>query len=363
MKKWTERLAAAALAAILLVSPAFAAGGRFSDVPEDYWGYAHIEQAAAQGWVNGNGDGTFSPDRELSGAAVCAMLSNLLGREVDAGGNWQLAHMEAARELGLLEGTRFLSGYSKADGWSEQAISAPLTRYDMAVIVYNLGSADLDGFAMPKLTDAQLTQARSGLSDYESIPKAYRQAVTAVCAAGIASGQNDGAFHGEDSLTRAQACVFLVNIHEKMGTGSASTQLEPDADGEYTARVIKLVNEERAKQGLAPLEPYERLQKAAQVRAVEIVGKFSHTRPDGTGFQTAVEQAGGAMSNISMVGENIAAGYSSPEAVVEGWMNSPGHRANILEAEFTHIGVGYEYLPGTTYKYYWSQEFAAVEGG
>ena len=73
MKKWTERLAAAALAAILLVSPAFAAGGRFSDVPEDYWGYAHIEQAAAQGWVNGNGDGTFSPDRELSGAAVCAI--------------------------------------------------------------------------------------------------------------------------------------------------------------------------------------------------------------------------------------------------------------------------------------------------
>ena len=69
------------------------------------------------------------------------------------------------------------------------------------------------------------------------------------------------------------------------------------------------------------------------------------------------------MSNISLVGENIAAGYSSPEAVVEGWMNSPGHRANILEAEFTHIGVGYEYLPGTTYKYYWSQEFAAVEGG
>lgn len=75
-----------------------------------------------------------------------------------------------------------------------------------------------------------------------------------------------------------------------------------------------------------------------RVRAEELEELFEHTRPDGSSCFTALDQAG---INYRAAGENIAMGYRSPEAVVEGWMNSPGHRANILNGDFTHIGVGY----------------------
>ena len=81
------------------------------------------------------------------------------------------------------------------------------------------------------------------------------------------------------------------------------------------------------------------INEAAQVRVKELSALFDHTRPDGTTCFTALDDAG---IRYSTAGENIAAGYSTPEQVVNGWMNSEGHRANILNASFTTIGVGYD---------------------
>ncbi len=77
---------------------------------------------------------------------------------------------------------------------------------------------------------------------------------------------------------------------------------------------------------------------AANVRAKEIKQQFSHTRPDGRSFDTVLTENGVSFRGS---GENIAYGQRSPEAVMEGWMNSAGHRANILNANFKNIGVGY----------------------
>ena len=90
---------------------------------------------------------------------------------------------------------------------------------------------------------------------------------------------------------------------------------------------------------------------AAQVRAEEIVTSFSHTRPNGSSFSTALKE-----QNVSYrgAGENIAWGQRSPEEVVNAWMNSAGHRANILNERFTTIGVGH-YQKGSTH--YWAQLF------
>ena len=77
--------------------------------------------------------------------------------------------------------------------------------------------------------------------------------------------------------------------------------------------------------------------KKASVRAREIKRQFSHTRPDGSSFSTALTQQG---VSYNRSGENIAYGQRTPEAVMEGWMNSSGHRANILNASFRNIGVG-----------------------
>ncbi len=119
----------------------------------------------------------------------------------------------------------------------------------------------------------------------------------------------------------------------------AKAQQEAEAavsdTSDFLDEVIKLCNEERESAGLAPLEKSDSLTDSAAVRAGELPSKFSHTRPDGSSCFTVITEKGKTR------GENIAAGYENPGQVVEGWMNSPGHRANILDPDFTQIGVGY----------------------
>lgn len=122
----------------------------------------------------------------------------------------------------------------------------------------------------------------------------------------------------------------------------------------YVKEVIALVNAERAKEGLASLTMDKQVQAAAQVRAMECEQLFSHTRPNGTSFVTALQE-----QNVSYrrAGENIAWGQRTPQQVVTGWMNSEGHRANIMNPNFTTIGVGYyQNANGTNY---WSQLFTS----
>jgi|GEM_PF-1951847 len=120
---------------------------------------------------------------------------------------------------------------------------------------------------------------------------------------------------------------------------------------DFTAQVLQLVNKERAKEGLSALDTSSELQQAAQVRAKEQVQKFSHTRPNGSDCFTALDEA--SVSYMT-AGENIAAGQRTPESVMDSWMNSPGHRSNILSPNFTKIGIGYINEDGTPY---WVQMF------
>lgn len=115
--------------------------------------------------------------------------------------------------------------------------------------------------------------------------------------------------------------------------------------------VLELVNAEREKAGLKPLELDSKLQDAAMVRAAESVVYFSHTRPDGSGCWTAGVEY--------MVGENLAVGQTSPKQVVDAWMNSPAHRANILHKEYSSIGIGCVNYNGI---WFWDQAFARMAG-
>lgn len=130
----------------------------------------------------------------------------------------------------------------------------------------------------------------------------------------------------------------------------------PETDGSQDVSAVKkvadLVNQERAKAGLAPLEVKVNLQAAAQVRAKEIEKSFSHTRPNGSSFSSVLAENG---VDYRGSGENIAWGQRSPEEVMNGWMNSEGHRANILNKNFKYIGVGYHVNSNGTG--YWTQLF------
>ena len=87
------------------------------------------------------------------------------------------------------------------------------------------------------------------------------------------------------------------------------------------------------------------------MRAKEIVSSFSHTRPNGTSCFTVLNEIG---AKYTSAGENIAKGQKTPEQVVEAWMNSPSHRANILSSKYTKLGVGCYFNGSNTY---WAQMF------
>lgn len=120
---------------------------------------------------------------------------------------------------------------------------------------------------------------------------------------------------------------------------------------DYEQEVIRLVNEIRAENGLKALTYDWELSRVARYKSQDMKdnGYFSHTSPIyGSPFQM-IRSFG---ISFRSAGENIARGYATPQAVVNGWMNSSGHRANILSASFTHIGVGY--VPSGNY---WTQMF------
>lgn len=115
-------------------------------------------------------------------------------------------------------------------------------------------------------------------------------------------------------------------------------------------QVINIVNKERSKAGLQPLQMNESLMRSSRHRAKELKDKFSHTRPDGSSCFTVIEES----VSYGAAGENIAAGQSDTESVMNSWMNSEGHRSNILSEKYTDIGVGcYE----DENKLYWVQLF------
>ncbi|MCA8923789.1 MAG: hypothetical protein KDD82_18410 [Planctomycetes bacterium] len=106
--------------------------------------------------------------------------------------------------------------------------------------------------------------------------------------------------------------------------------------------VLNLTNQERATAGLPALAFDTQAQTAAKVHAEDMVGRgyFAHNSPEGWSPADRLQMT--EASGYSGWGENIAQGHSTPQAVVTAWMNSAGHRANILNTSFTHLGVGYD---------------------
>ncbi len=120
------------------------------------------------------------------------------------------------------------------------------------------------------------------------------------------------------------------------------------------SQVVKLVNAERAKQGLQPLTENWQLSRVARYKSADMATKnyFSHTSPTyGSPFRM-MESFG---IKYSSAGENIAYGQKTPQQVMTAWMNSPGHRSNIMSPSYSQIGVGYATNKSGTA--YWTQMF------
>jgi len=126
------------------------------------------------------------------------------------------------------------------------------------------------------------------------------------------------------------------------------------ADNKMEKEVFTLVNQERSKQGLAPLKDNVKLSNVARTKSEDMAKNnyFSHTSPTyGSPFDM-MKQFG---ITYTAAGENIAMGQPTAASVMNGWMNSPGHRANILSKDFTEIGVGL--AKNASGSIYWTQDF------
>ncbi|MEV6655336.1 CAP domain-containing protein [Streptomyces sp. NPDC051219] len=121
-----------------------------------------------------------------------------------------------------------------------------------------------------------------------------------------------------------------------------------------TARVLQLVNSERSKAGCSPVTLNAKLSKAALDHSKDMSAhtNMSHTGSDGSNPGDRITRAGYSWRTY---GENVAYGYTTPENVMTGWMDSPGHKANILNCEFKEIGIGLA-QPGN----YWTQDFGTA---
>lgn len=150
------------------------------------------------------------------------------------------------------------------------------------------------------------------------------------------------------------AALAAQQAAQQQAAAEQAAQQQQVAQGDYKAQVVALMNQERANAGIGGISQNASLDAVAQIRAQEIAQSFSHTRPNGTSCFTVLDEGGIAYMTA---GENIAAGYGDPASVMSGWMNSPGHRANILNGSFGQVGIGYYTDPNSGYGTYWVQIF------
>jgi uncharacterized protein YkwD len=147
------------------------------------------------------------------------------------------------------------------------------------------------------------------------------------------------------------AAIVLLPLGEAMADTPVAV-----SDQSAMARVLDLTNAERLNAGLGPLTPSQQLQDAAVAYSQVLASGacFAHTCGPMPNF--ADRDAAAGYEDWTAIGENLAAGYTTPETVMAGWMASPGHRENILSATFTEVGIGVT-TGGGHYHVYWAAEF------
>lgn len=208
-------------------------------------------------------------------------------------------------------------------------------------------------FAAPTAQAATVTKTVTVPSYFET---AWEQLLAQYGIAKPGSSSNNAGnglyHHGNGSNNTGNGLHHNGNGSNNAGSGSNSTGGMSTGTSSAAQAVLSQVNAARAQNGLRALTLDANMNRAAAVRAAELAQSFSHTRPNGSRGMTALNEAG---VSYRTAGENIASGQQTAQAVVSAWMNSSGHRANILSASFGRMGVGQATIGGRTY---WVQLFA-----
>lgn len=227
------------------------------------------------------------------------------------------------------------TSYISANGASQSVISIAWSKVSGAT-GYNVYRATTKGGNYSYIGRASSNSYKdSGLQS----GKTYYYCIRATKSVG--STKYYGIFSNKVSGTTTKSENTVTPTPTPASSGNSQTY-----DSSFASQVLKIVNEERTKAGLGKLTISESLVAPANKRAQEIKESFSHTRPNGTQWSTVLDEYN---VKVQTAGENLAYGYNTPEKVMEAWMNSAGHKANILGANYGHIGIGVYEVNGTVY--------------
>ncbi|WP_456273119.1 S-layer homology domain-containing protein [Bacillus sp. AK031] len=301
------------------------AAGGFTDVSAGFWAKDEISYISSLDIIKGYDDGTFRPNYKVTRRQAALIIGRALDIDTRNRPKPKFADVPVSDEA--YPYISALTDEGVFDNVTYFNPSASLTRGQMAKILVN--SFDITGKSSKVFKDVPV-----GFWAYPY--------VTPLVASGITTGVSNSYYAPNDSVSRAQMVVF---IDRTLNYKSESFQ---------ASEILRLTNIERAKVGAPPLKISTEVQPVAMLKAKDMAvnGYFSHTSPT---YGSPFDMLKSFGVSYMRAGENLFAGDSSPSVAVSSWMDSQGHRENMLNPHFTHMGVGY--AEGGPYRYYWVQMF------
>lgn len=306
-------------------APASAADVKYKDVTVSHPYKKPIDVLTSKGIISGYKDKTFRPNNRITRQAAAMAVAKALKLSTK---NRPDPHFsDVKKSASVYPYIAALVDEGIWPGAKKFNPTGPLTRSEAAHILVKANSL-VHSYTIP-------------LKDV-SKKNAYYSDIQSFIISGVGSPRSSEVFGLKDLLKRGQFADFLYNAYSYTEKREA-----------FETKVLTIVNSERKKAGRHALKKNKDLTKTARLKSDDMLSLhyFSHTSPTyGSPFEMMMQ----FHIDYSLAGENIALGYSTPADVMEGWMNSPGHKANILNSGFTQIGIGYS---NDTNRPYWTQQF------
>lgn len=313
------------------------AKGQFKDVSDKHWAQEEIDYLTSKQFINGFPDGSFKPNDRMNRADVAVVIAKVLQLELDRASDINFKdvpdHHYAKDAIAAVAKRGIIQGYNGS--YSPKKL---LTRGEIAAI----------------FTRAFELSGHSG-KDFKDVGRnhIFYKDVQAMAANQVTTGYAGDLFKPSENVTRAEFTVFLTRA---MKLNKEESEPKKEESNQFELEVLKLTNEMRLEHGLQTLKRDTKVEQVAQKKSEDMRDKnyFDHTSPTyGSPFDMLKSHG----ISYRFAGENIAAGQVTPKEVVEAWMNSQGHRENILNPNYTHLAVGY--AEGGSYLHYWTQMFTA----
>lgn len=332
----TYKLMILTLLILILFTTQATASSLFKDISSSDWTYPAVEKLVNDQVIQGYADGTFRPNANVTRAQSAVFIGRALDIDVTN-----------VKNPGYADVTSKTFGYAYIAKLTELGIFAKAERFNPEQTLTRAQMAKIMALSFELKGDAT-----NQFKDVSSSSFAYLY-IGQLVKAGITTGTTATTFSPGAFVNRQQLVLF---IYRAQNPGQPVTP-PVQSDGPTTAEARELlqqVNKARAEAGLPALKYDSSVENVAMIKAKDMRDNnyFAHVSPTYGQPHEMLTQFG---IKWTYSGENIAAGQNTVSAVHTAWMNSPGHRANILNQNYTHVGFGY--VKGGSYRTYWVQMF------